>query len=349
MINLTEEQFIEAVLHEKNHLKYRTIPKDAHFYKDLRVIETPDASFMGEVGANRVVSSYINKINPGAHLGKVISKFYDMEPLTDPSDSRELDPKNLMDDLIKYCEQLRKEEMVAVQDDSNGMILGVVSPNYVSIQNCDMFTISKQILDGAGIPYEASYEHDGYQMRINYRLPEMAIELPDVNGEENVMELRASLFNGMTGHRSFGFTLGSWEQICTNGAMGLKSKFEWRRAHVGRSVDFFQEFTNNFTQQLRQGEEYLDLLEMANEITEPIIKENEDIIKVLSSEKFKLQVSEAEEVYRRMRHHKRQYTRRTGFDLGRAVAEVARDTHSIDRRMDLEVIAGTMMLMQVVQ
>jgi len=352
MINLSEKDFINKIRHEKQHYKYVKVPKSARFNINNRTLAN-FADFSGEMASNNAIGAYLSKINPGAHLNKVVNKFNSMPTLTDPANQEEIDPSLFVDEMIRYCELHRTDDLIAVQDNSNGMIMGVVSNKYCTIQDCDIYTLTHGILEANDAAHETTYEHDGFQMRMNVRFPDRVIELDPVDGKPNEMELRLSVFNGMTGIRALGINVGSWEQVCSNGAMGLKKMFEWKQSHIEtaniKAVDILEMFTENLVAQLRKGDKYLDLIEKANEISTPIIRENQDIVKILSSEKFKLLKREAEEVFRRMKHHKKQYKRKNAFDIGRAIAEVARDTHEINRRHDLEIIAGNTMLMQVAQ
>jgi hypothetical protein len=350
MINLSERDFIEKIKHEKQHYKYTKIPKSAHFNMNNKTIGDFE-NFNGVVASSGVSGAYLSRINPGAHLNKVVNKFNDMEVMTDIRTHDEIDPSLFVDEMIRYCELYRQEDVIAVQDDTNDLIMGIVTNGYSVVQNCDIYTLTHGILESNDITYKTEYRHDGFQMQMNVIFPDRVVELDPVDGKPNEIELRMSIFNGMTGTRALGINVGSWEQICTNGAMGLKSLFEWKQSHINTknitAVNILERFTENLVKQLGKGDRYLELIEKANKITEPVLRENQDIIKFLTGDKFKLLKREAEEVFLRMKHHKSQYSRRTGFDIGRAVAEVARDTHVINRRHDLEIIAGNMMLMQV--
>lgn len=346
MINLTKKEFIDRIRHEKENYEYVKIPKTAKF--DIKTNTIADfENFNGVAASSNVAGAYLARINPNAHLNKFVSKFTSLETRKDPANLEEIDPSIIAEQAIRYCELNREDDLIAVKDKSNDMIMGVVTNSYNTIQNCDIYTLSTGILDSNDIAHEVTYEHDWFQMRMNIRFPDHVVELDPVNGQENEIELRMSIFNGMTGIRALGINVGSWEQVCTNGAMGLKKTFEWKSSHLKDSYKALNDFSENIVRQLRNGDKYLQLLENASEITTPIFRENDNVIKILSSDKFKLLKKEAEEVFRRMKHHKQYKT--NAFGVGRAIAEVARDTHDINRRMDLEQIAGDTMLLQVLK
>ena len=268
--------------------------------------------------------------------------------MTDPTTGRDIDPSEPVDQLIRYCEIYREKPIIGVRDTKTNLLMGAVGKDYnTEVSNHDIYQINKNTLDTIDVKYEATFEHDNYQCRMNYTFPEYQIELPEVHGKENFMALRISTFNGQTGFRALGIAVGSWELICTNGAWGIKDVPKWTKIHVGDTVRILEAYVQNFNKQLENGIGLLDKLSEANEINEPIIKANENIVKILSSKKYQLKVKEAEEVFTRMKHHKAQYSRMNGFDIGRAVAEVARDTHEINRRTELEVIAGNLMTIQL--
>jgi len=347
MINLSKEDFIKKIKYEKENLEYVPIPKTAKLNITNWQIADFD-SFAGQAASSNVLGAYLARINPNAHLNKFVSKFCSLKTLEDPASKETINPMKIAEQAIRYCELNRADDLIAVQDKNNGLIMGVVTEKYNTVQNCDIYTLANGILESNDISTEMTFEHDSFQMRINVRFPERIIELDPVDGKPNEIELRMSIYNGMTGIRALGVNVGSWEQVCTNGAMGLRNTFEWKSSHLKNTMKALEDFSENLVKQLGNGDKYLALLENASEITTPIFRENDNVVKILSSDKFGLLKKEAEEVFRRMKHHK-QYGK-NAFGVGRAIAEVARDTHdSMDRRIFLEQIAGNTMTMQVIR
>jgi hypothetical protein len=335
MFGLTREQFIEKVNRFKRVEKIE-IPKTDHMDGFLQGSELKPIS-------DKVLQQYYGLINPGIHLPAIVGKFNNMEVLKDPLDGMEYDPRIMKDDIIRYCELNRPKPIFAYKDPELNVVHGFVSPEHVPIYDRDVFDISEAFTQD--IPHTTRYAHDGTRMVLDYEFPEIGIDLPDNNRMNFCLIVKNSPF-GMGALR---VDAGAFEQRCGNGSiLWVKDmKFSWMAIHRWRSASYMLgQLAEGLNKVFAMAGKGVALLQEANEIVEPIIKENEDIVRVLRSDKFNLLKREAESVYRRI-ITTRQYRRLNGFDLGRAICEEARDTSDLDRRIELEVLGGRTMTVQV--
>ena len=265
-----------------------------------------------------------------------------------------IDAKELSDQLIRYCELNRKQPIFAYRHEGSGLVYGIVSQRHTLLQDIDVFDIINNRFED--IPHTYQFEHNNFRMRVGIILDEIAVEL----GGEKSIKFRISAGNSMFGVGSAFVVAGSFEMWCKNGAMGWRTKakkewraegflggFEWSKIHVYNPSYILRDLSNALNDQLGKADKYLELIENANEADEPIFKQNDDIIKKLTEDKFKLHKTEAEEVYKLMKTKTQQYGRFNGFDTGRAIAEVARDIPNLTRRFELERISGKIMFAQV--
>lgn len=287
-------------------------------------------------------SQYIERINPGIHLAKVISGLERLENKTDPNNFATLSPSAIADDVVRVCELNREDPMYALR--ANNLVYGIVSDQHVLIYDKDIYDMFKEFVEKSEMEYHADYYHDTYNMRVAYTFPELEIPLE----EENGMNFRVVIGNSQFGVGSGYVEAGSFEQMCTNGvALGYESIFRTRLAHRAISAEnFLTKMLEGFNKVFGNAPALLEKLREANEVGERIIKENESVVKVLRSDKFRLLKSEATSVYRRIKANPR-YQRMNGFDLGRALAEEARDTSNLTRKMELETLSGRVMVSQV--
>lgn len=303
---------------------------------------------------NSVRSQYLSLINDNMYLPAVYRKLSNATNQTDPTNHDVLQPNQILEDLVRWSELNRKQESYAYRHKQSGLVYGVVSNKHKLLQDLDILeNIYENIFHG--IPHTVSFEHNHFRMRINVVLDEIAVELVG----NNAMKFRMSIGNSMFGVGSAFIYAGSYEMWCTNGAMGWRTKFnkkynldsndifEFRRSHVIAPIKILKDMNTNTIKQLSHADKYMEQLEQANEINETIFTEKEQIDEQLQKDKFKLSKSEAQQAYLLMKHKHEQYGRMNGFDTGRAIAEVARDTTNMDRKIELENIASTIMFSQL--
>lgn len=311
--------------------------------EDWEHLQLPDYNLSSNLNfaADEVRSQYIGLINPNMHLAKVLSKLTSLEPVDDPLNFEVYDPEQIADSLVRFCELNREKSIYAYKHRDTNLVYGVVSPDHVRLDDYDVFQICEAHFKD--LPFEGEYEHDIFRSKISYTFPEISIDL----GGENSMNFRISVINGFTGRSALKGSAGSYEEWCTNGAMSWINKYNFSQNHIHTTAENMLKKLQRFlTRCLSKADLHMETLRQANEITEKIIKENSSVVKVLRSKKFNLLKREAESVYRRIRSNPR-YQRLNGFDLGRAIAEEARDTGTLERQIELEQLAGKVMVSQV--
>lgn len=271
---------------------------------------------------------------------------------------RVLNPKDILDQVVRYCELIKernKYPIYVLRHKKSGLVYAFVSKSHIRLSDKDIVDMVEPYFKDMPVTFQ--YKHSTWRMEINAILDEIAIEL----GQNNSMKLRICIGNSMFGRGAAYVTIGSWEKWCSNGAMGwaykLAKQFEIagfellqdvRHQHRWRTPDeILSEMREGITNQLKSGDKFLYLIENANEITDPIIKKNKDIVNELQKQKFGLQKNEAQEVYALLKTKTEQYHHNNGFDIGRAIAEVARDTKAHERALELEKIASKTMFSQL--
>lgn len=285
---------------------------------------------------------YLGLINPGIHLPTVLNKLEGMEMKEDPGDFVRYNPAEISDNLIRLCELTRTKPIYGYKVSDMDLIYGCVSDQHTFVNDRDIHKITETFFDS--MPHNVSLNHSIYRMVMQYELPEMAIPL----GNDNSMNFRVSVGNSQFGVGSLFVEAGSYEKICTNGSMAWISQFSWRADHRRTtSKSLLERLVSGLNTILSKADKYMALLQQANETVIPIIKAEESVVKVLRSKRFNLLKREAESIYRRIRANPR-YQRMNGFDLGRAIAEEARDIPGIDRAIELEQLAGRVMISQVI-
>jgi len=308
-----------------------------------------------------VRSQIVSLINSGIgmYLGSTLNKLNSdtLKAHNDPYDQFKYDPKEVADDLLRYCELNRDTNINLLTHKTSGNAYGAVSDNHQIVQDAKIYELYKNTFVESGIPHTANFSHDYFKMKIDITLDDVYIELE----EGNSMKLRISLGNSMFGFGSAFVRIGSWEQVCSNGAMGWSSKlsktfnlnevdkkyFPLQKRHVYAPSFIIQEMETGIMKNLSLGQKYMEVLEAAHETNIELFKKTAKIEEELTKQRFGLAKAEAADVYKLLIHKHKQYKRKNAFDVGRAIAEVARDTISLDRRIELETIAGKVMLSQV--
>lgn len=284
---------------------------------------------------------YLGLINPGIHLPEVIGKLRKLDTVHDPNDHSSLDPEELADQVVRFCELNRTQPIMAYKVPGMNVLYGVVSDQHSFVKDKDVVSITNAFFEN--IPHNTSYNHSIYRMKMDFNFPDIAIPLID----KNSLQFRVSIGNSQFGVGSLFVQAGSYEQTCTNGAMGWATKFAFRASHRRVSAEYLlRQLRDGLNKIFSGATQYMTILRQANEIIDPIIKENESVVLILRSKKFGLLKREAESIYRRIRANP-QYQRLNAFDIGRAIAEEARDTVSIERHIELEHLAGRIMTSQV--
>lgn len=331
---LNKEEFEKVVADFKDGIQKKKLSNYDHFNGEQL---SSGPAFLDQ----DITSQYIGLINPGMHLGTVVNKLDGMERVDDPIDNSEIYPSDISDELIRFCELKRENPVYIYKDKDTNVVFGAVSDQHLYVPDKDIFDVCENFLQD--IPHESTYAHNMKRFVMNHRFPELAVEL----GSDNALNFRITVGGSSFGFGSCFVRSGSYEQWCTNGAMAWSSDFQWTHQHRWSSAEnLLRDYTTAIRGQLAEADRLLPLLEEANEINERIIEAQKDVVKVLRSDRFNLLKREAEGVYKKMRS-KDQYTRYNGFDIGRAIAEVARDTGSFDRSLELEQKAQEVMLCQV--
>ena len=356
-----DQQLFESIVYDlKENIEKKQV-STAKFHLDYPSMTLRNAKDDTEYlcAEKSVRSQLLGLINSGVnvHLGGTLSKLYGdgVGNQTDPIDHFVYDPKELGDDLLRYCELNRKENIYVLNHKVSNNAYGIVSGRHVITQDADVYDMQRNIF--RDIPNTTTYQHNYFRFMIQITCDEIAIELED----GNKMKLRINLGGSMFGYGSAFIKIGSYEKICMNGAMGWKNKlnkifnipqndrgvFDWRKRHTYSADYILKEMEKGIIKQLSYGDVYMQALQEAHEANEPLFKENTKIDEELTKDRFKLTQQEAGDVYKLLLHKHKQYSKKNAFDVGRAIAEVARDTPSLDRRIELEQLAGETMLMQV--
>ena len=330
---MSEEQWLNIVTNQKDNIKKVRVRKWDHI-SDFKLGEN---SFISESAYDK----YINLINPNMHLGKVVSKLRSIGTVQTPPESNQiLDPSVMADDLIRFSELTRVEPMFVYKDENTKSIVSAVSQRHSRVYDLDVYNVVKSFFEN--VPSEMSFENDIHRSRIIITLPELAVEL----GSDNAMNFRISVGNSEFGYGSCNCRAGSYEQWCSNGAMGWKTQFQWKQIHISSPEVILRNLAQGIVDMMAQADTYMAILEQANEVTDRYIEDNVNVIAFLREDKFRLLKREAEGVYRRIRNNPR-YQRFNAFDVGRAIAEEALNTHTIERRVWMEQLSGKVMVAQV--
>jgi len=310
-----------------DHLQDNTLGSGLNFYKD-----SPRQQYLDLVNVWKI------------YLSNLVSKLRNAESVDDPIDNSTINPTQLVDRLVRFSEISRdreKQPIYAYKDKRDGLIYGCVSKRHTYVPDSRIFKIMETHVKD--IPHEATYYHNIFQWKIDYRFPEIKFDLPD----DNAMEYMISVGGSAHGFRIAYVCASAYEQTCSNGMMGWVNKLHWTQVHAGIQPELLlTRYKEHFNQSLSNGTGFMELLTQANEVSDAIIDEYQNVVEQLRSKKFNLLKGEAEEIYRRIRSEQR-YQRLNAFDVGRAIAEQARDTLSLNRRIELEQLAGRVMLQQV--
>ena len=293
--------------------------------------------------SDKVSSQYWGLINMGIHLPTVVSKMWNSSPLEHPVTKEEYNPRDITDSLIHYCELNRTTPMYGYKDPYNSMLYGIVSPEHVMVRDRDVLDIAEAFTQN--LDHRARYNHDNARMMLDYEFPELGIELPNGNSMNFCLIIKNSQF-GLGGLTVDG---GGFESRCGNGMVMWAKGFDFHFNAIHRwrnAQELLTQLGVGLNKIFSLAPKALSILAQANEITDPIIKENESVVQVLRSKRFNMLKREAESVYRRIISNPN-YKRYNGFDIGRAIAEEARDTTNLDRRIELEQLAGQVMTSQV--
>lgn len=293
--------------------------------------------------SDKVLGQYYGLINCGIHLPAIVGKFDSLPKQTHPITGRVYNPSTIKDDLVRYCELNRPKPVYGYKDPEMNILYGIVSPEHVPVKDRDVYDITEAFVKD--MPCQARYYHDNTRMMIDYEFKELGIDLPDNNRMNFCLVVKNSQF----GMGILSVEGGAFESRCGNGQIiwvdGMNLK--WETIHRWRNASYMlEEIGKGMTKIMSMANKGLNALRQANEIIEPIIKENENVVNVLRSKKFNLLKREAESIYRRIITNP-QYRRMNGFDVGRAIAEEARDTTNLDRVIELEHLAGRVMTSQV--
>ena len=337
MYGLTKSQFVEKIDRFKRVEKVE-IKKTDHmdgFFNNSQLKPYNE----------KVLGQYWGLINPGIHLPAIVGKFDKLESKTNPLTGKIYNPQTIKDNLVRFCELNRDTPVIGYKDPELNILYGIVSPEHVPIHDRDVFDITEAFVQD--IPHDTRYYHDNTRMMIDYEFKEIGMDLPDNNRMNFCIVVKNSPF----GMGIFSVEGGAFEHKCGNGQIlwveGMN--FKWSMIHRWRNASYMlTEATKGLKNVLSLAGRGIEFLRQANEIVEPIIKENENVVSILRSKKFNLIKREAESIYRRIITSP-QYRRMNGFDVGRAIAEEARDTSNLDRRIELEQIAGRTMTSQVKQ
>lgn len=355
-----DQQLFEGIVYDLRDNIQRKAINTANYHLDypamkLKHVERPEEYACAHTS---VRSQIVGLINAGVkiNLGSTLSKLYGhLKPLLDEHTRINYAPVDIAEQLLRYCELNRAKNLYILYHQTSRYAYGMVSDRHQITQDADIYDLYRELFQE--IPHTAYFSHNYFRMKIDITMDDIELELEDGNS----MKLRVSLGNSMFGVGSAFVKIGSWEQICSNGAMGWNNKltkefglskedahyFPYTQRHTYAPSHILGEMKEGIIKQLGMGQEYIEVLEEAHSIESPIIKKVEDIEKELQKDKFGLGKAEAEEVYKLLMHKHKQYKRRNAFDVGRAIAEVARDTVNLDRQIELEQIAGKTMLAQV--
>jgi len=290
-------------------------------------------------------SQYIELVNTHKiYLSRLMNKLMDAEPIDHPLTGEPVDPTPAVDTIILYEELSRdrdKQPIFGYKDKRTNKLYGVVSKHHVYVPDHEIYKIMEAHVKD--IEHEATYYHNIFQFKVDYRFPDIGFELED----DNQMQLMITVGGSAFGFRTAYVCSSAWEQACTNGMMAWVPKLSWKQIHVGMAPELLlTRYKENFNQCLAEGTKLMDLLTQANKVSDTIIDAYANVVEQLRSKRFNLLKREAEDIYRRIREQPR-YQTLTAFNVGRAIAEQARDTLDLNRRIELEQLAGQVMLQQV--
>lgn len=358
---MDKQLFSHIVYDLEENIEKQNIGKSYHLDYDSMTLRdlAPWAESKNDLlcAESSVRSQILGLYNQGlnCNLSNTLKKLNgDLGTQTDPVDKEVYFPKQIADDLLRYAELNRTKPIFALKHKKTRFVYGSVSDRHQILQDSRMYEMYEAIF--SDIPHTVSFEHNYFRCRININLDDIRVDL----GKENSMSFRISLGNSMFGMGSAFVRAGTWEQICSNGAMGWKSRlnkvynldikdnlFDWKRSHVYAPINILKDMQDGLIKQLTYGDKYMEAVEDAYETTESIFKKEETIEKELTDDRFKLTKNEALQAYRLLKHKHEQYQNTNAFDTGRVIAEVARDTISLDRKIELEKIAGQIMFSQI--
>ncbi|MFW9879728.1 MAG: hypothetical protein ACFFG0_42175 [Candidatus Thorarchaeota archaeon] len=283
-----------------------------------------------------------------------------------------LNPRRILDLLVRFMELNKnrtRNPIYILKHKQTDLVYGFVSKNFVQVRDYDIYKMVKAYFEDSGLKVTWNYDHWTFNMRIAAIIDDFSVDI----GGGNSMKLRLLLGNSMTGRGSAYVTIGSFEQWCSNGAMGWVSKLaQYFKAEIdenGTRIDkpddvifaenirqrhsfttpdkILQNMMTGIETQIKNGDKYLYLIDNAKEITDPIIQENKDMVEELQKDRFKLRKQEAQNVFAILKTKANQYKDNSGFSIGRAIAEVGRDTDNHERKIELEKLASKVMFSQL--
>ena len=332
-----KKQEFEQLLDDLYNVKRLPINNDIHWDGGINL--SNGYAFFG----SQVRSQYLGRISQpiGIKLGNIINKLKERDPQTDPNTGKTIYPHFLLDDLIRLHELEREEgSLFGYFDEKSKRMYGIVSDQHTYIPDRVVYNVVTKFLDHLGEDYNIRYDHNIYRMRLQIDFPDLATEI----GRNDVMNYSVWVTNSGFGHGVLGYRGGFYRLVCSNGLMIGEIDASYIANHKLKSDKLMlTNLTGALVESFGTYEQYRDLVIEASEIAELYIREETSLEKWLP-DNFDIKVREAREVFKIMKTNE---FPNTAFWIGQGVAEAGRNM-MLDDRERLEIIAGELMLAQVV-
>lgn len=131
-----------------------------------------------------------------------------------------------------------------IRNKDTGDVLGVVGEGYELLEHEKAIESAEKVLGQIGIGRwdrtKINMTKDGARMRVEYDFPEKEVEIGKLpnNGGPDIVNPRLILTNSYDESLEYGFILGAYRLVCTNGLRIGKDIFRIRRKHTsGLIVD----------------------------------------------------------------------------------------------------------------
>jgi hypothetical protein len=150
--------------------------------------------------------------------------------------------------LDNFGDRYEVPNRMAIINDSNAAILGIVSKNYIPVMNKDVYDLFLEALKHLEIKKEIHHlDKDGRKWFCDFVISGNQTEF-DITGTGDIVGILIRAFNAYDGKSTFGYEIMGYRYLCSNGQIfGKRSLFSKGFRHfIGKAEKLMEDFSLQF-------------------------------------------------------------------------------------------------------